>query len=150
MSEMIDVYRYGVTIYEWDDTQDEDLIVIGNNEKQREEQVKKTYYSSHSISYSLISRHKFPAEEVMERFNLSESDIEEIVNGENLELEDDVLFSTDYFDDCKLSIEEIRSKRIIDAGDFDVEGIIAEISSKYILTPKRKDILIDSLNKLKL
>ena len=145
---MIDVYRYGVTVYEWDDTQDENLIVIGNNKKQRREQTKGTYASSYSTSCSLISKHKFPAEEVMERFNLSESDIDEILNGENLELEDCDLFNNDYFDDCKLTIEELRNKRKIDAQDFDAKGIIEKIAKEHTITPKRKEDLIKWLERL--
>ena len=134
--------------YEWDDTQDENLIVIGNNKEQLNEQVKKTSTPSQVTSYSLLSKSTFSAEEVMERFNLSQSNIDEILNGENLELEDCDLFSNDYFDDCELTIEELRNKRKIDAQDFDAKGIIEKIAKEHTITPQRKKDLIKWLERL--
>ena len=78
----------------------------------------------------------------MERFGLSESTIDEILGGENLELDKYDLSGKDYFTDCKLSIEELREKRRIDSEPFDAEDIISKIASEYVLTPKRKASLI--------
>ena len=143
---MINVYRYGVTIYGGtDDEQNEDLIVIGNSEKNRKEYFQ---YMSRFSSYSLISKHKFSADEVMERFSLSVSHIEEILNGVNLELEDCDSFNDDYFEGCKLSIEELRTKRKIDSEDFDAKGIIEKIAKEHAITPKRKEALIRCIEKL--
>ena len=88
--------------------------------------------------------------EVMERFNLCESEIDDILNDDNLELDDWDLkrpARTDYFEECKLTIEEVRTKREIDKEPFDAESIISKIASEYVLTPKRKASLIKIINK---
>ena len=120
------------------------LILIGNNEEKLERRTR--YYRGSdgwSTNYTLHHSAELHGEEIMERFNLSKSDIEDILNGKNKELE-----VTDYFDECKLTIEELREQRNIDSEPFDVDDIISKISSEYVLTPKRKKTLLESINKM--
>jgi len=58
------------------------------------------------------------------------------------------LRGTYYFDECKLSIKELREKRKIDSEPFDADEIISKIASEYVLTPKRKEALFKSIKKL--
>jgi hypothetical protein len=127
-------------------TKTEKLIIIGNNEEQLEEQTEDRQEDDEGYAdfytYDLIHSAEFFADEIMERFGLSESTIDEILGGENLELDKYDLSGKDYFSDCKLSIEELREKRRIDSEPFDAEDIISKIASEYVLTPKRKASLI--------
>lgn len=130
----------------------EDLIIIGNNEEQlkkktRWRQVDQEGYAD-LYDYTLVYSAEFHSDEVMERFDLSESQIEEILEGENLELDDWDLDGTDYFDECALSMEEIIEKIRIDSEPFDADEIISKIASEYVLTPKRKSALLKSIEKL--
>jgi hypothetical protein len=130
----------------------ESLIIIGNNEESRNESTEdgdseqEGYMRSNE--YTLESSFEMRSSEVMERFGLSESKIDKILGGENLELDDWDLEGTDYFSDCELSIEELREKRKIDSEPFDAEEIISKITSEYVITPKRKKALLEIIEKL--
>lgn len=130
----------------------ENRIIIGNNEEQLEEQTEWRQEDQEGYAdlydYTLIYSAEFHSDEVMERFDLRESKIEEILEGENLELDDWDLDGTDYFDECALSMEEIIEKRRIDSEPFDADEIISKIASEYVLTTKRKSALLKSIGKL--
>ena len=152
----IGVYCYRVSIESANvagtiSEKEENRIIIGNNEEQLEEQTEWRQEDQEGYAdmydYTLVYSAEFHSDEVMERFDLSESQIEEILEGENLELDDWDLDGTDYFNECKLSMEEIIEKRRIDSEPFDAESIISKIASEYVLTPKRKASLIKIINK---
>lgn len=155
----IGVYCYNVTIENHNgavgtiSSEDEQLIIIGINEESLEERTEEEHYEDdgfmRSTTYSLVFKEEgWTSDEVMERFNLSEYEIEEILDGENLELDDWDLRGTYYFYECKLSIKELREKRKIDSEPFDADEIISKIASEYVLTPKRKEALFKSIKKL--
>lgn len=153
----IGVYCYEVEI-EWleiegnyYDDKKENLIVIGNNKDRLEKVTEDNYEEStgRDYTYNLEGEYLLDKDEVIERFGLSESAIEDILNGENLELKDWRLKDTDYYSDCKLSIKELREKRGVDSETFDSDEIISKIASEYVLTPKRKEALIKSIQGLK-
>ena len=132
----------------------ESLIIIGNNEKSRNKSTEN--YDSEQMGYmrskeyTLESSFEMKSSEVMERFDLDEVDIDNILGGKNLELDHwNLDYNTDYLSDCDLSIEELREKRRIDSKPFDAEEIISKITSEYALTPKRKEALIESIRMLK-
>ena len=154
----IGVYCYDVTIENHNgavgtiSSEEEQLIIIGINEESLEERTEDEDYEDEGFmrttTYSLEFEEEWTSDEVMERFDLSESQIEEILDGENLELEEWELDGTDYFNECKLSMEEIIEKRKIDTEPFDADEIISKIASEYVLTPKRKSALVKSIEKL--
>ena len=155
--EKIVVYRCKIYWYDaFNDTGDtENLIIIGINKESIDLLINDTNKAANcnrgdSLEYDLRLKKKyfFRAEEVAERFNLSESQIDKILSGENLKLDDLYLDDTDYLSDLKLSIEEIREKRIIDSEPFDVEEIVYKISKGYLITPKRKKDLLACIKKL--
>jgi len=133
------------------DSKKENLIVIGNNKDELEERTEGGYDEDDEkdYTYNLEGEYILFKDEVIERFGLSESAIEDILNGENLELKDWRLKDTDYYSDCKLSIKELREKRGVDSETFDPDDIISKIASEYVLTPKRKEALIKSIQGLK-
>jgi len=156
----IGVYCYDVTVENHNgavgtiSSEEEQLIIIGINEEELEERTQDEDAEDEGFmtttSYYLVSEEEMPSDEVMERFNLSESQIKGILDGENLELDDWDLKRpgrTDYFHECGLTIEEVREKRKIDSEPFDAEEIISKIASEYVLTPKRKASLIEIINK---
>lgn len=153
----IGVYCYEVEIERYEvegnyyDTETENLIVIGINKDELEERTEGGYDSDEEkdYTYNLEGEYLFDKDEVIERFGLSEEDIASILEGENLELEDWRLEDTDYYSDCKLSIEELREKRAVDSEPFDFDDIISKITSECVLTPKRKKDLIKSIQGLK-
>ena len=154
----IGVYCYRVSIESANvggtiSDREENLIIIGNNKEQLEKQTRWRQEDQEGYAdlydYTLVYSSEFHSDEVMERFDLSESNIEEILDGENLELEDWELEGTDYFNECKLSMEEIEEKRKIDSEPFDADEIISKIASEYVLTTKRKALLVKSIGKLK-
>ena len=120
------------------------LILIGNNEEKLERRTE-YYHGSDGwgTNYTLHHSAELHGEEIMERFNLSEIDIAAILYGKNLELE-----NTDYFNECKLTIDELRERRRINSEPFDADDLISKISSEYVLTPERKKALLKSINKL--
>ena len=130
----------------------ESLIIIGNNEKSRNKSTEN--YDSEQMGYmrskeyTLESSFEIESREVMERFNLDEGDINNILGGENLELDDWDLDGTDYFSDCDLSIEKLREKRRIDSEPFDAEEIVSKITSEYVITPNRKKELLEIIGGL--
>ena len=130
----------------------ESLIIIGNNEESRNESTEdgdsEQMGYMRSNEYTLESSFEMRSSEVMERFGLSESKIDKILGGENLELDEWDLRGEDYFSDCELSIEELREKRKIDSEPFDAEEIISKITSEYVITPKRKKALLEIIAKL--
>ena len=151
------VYRYRVDISDYNmdgviNEETESLIIIGNNEESRDERTEdedsEQMGYSRSTEYTLWRSFEMRSSEVMERFDLSESEIDEILGGENLELDDWNLEGTDYFSDCELTIEELREKRRIDSEPFDAEEIISKITSEYVITPKRKKALLEIIEKL--
>ena len=147
---------YNVIIFDngWDVHSEEvkELIIIGIDK----ESIKDSKYSSKSEmegftrtkKYKLKTSKEISKHELTKRFDLSESQIKEILGGKNLELSYYDLEGTDYFYECKLSIEEIIEKRRIDTEPFDVEEIVNKISSEYVLTPKRKKDLLAYIKKL--
>ncbi|MSP69700.1 MAG: hypothetical protein EXR20_05455 [Bacteroidetes bacterium] len=160
------IQKIGVHCYDVydadDDIHGEKLIIIGNNEDQLEERTEDgiQYFDSggKTFEYTLKRSFKISSSEVMERFGLRESTINEILGGENIELANYEI--ADAFRDCGLSIEELREKRKIDSEKlkadekidsepFDAEEIISKITSEYALTPKRKEALIESIRMLK-
>ena len=155
----IGVYCYEVTIEKHNGavgtiaSEDEYLIVIGNDEESLAEKTEDEDEEDEgfmvSTSYNLVRSMELYPSEVEERFKLSESAIEDILNGENLELHDWSLKRNDYFDECKLTIEDLREQRKIDAEPFDEDEIISKIASEYVLTPKRKGALIKSIHQFK-
>ena len=130
----------------------ESLIIIGNNEESRNESTEDKDSEQEgymrSKEYTLESSFEIESREVMERFNLDEGDINDILGGENLELDDWDLSRTDYFSDCDLSIEKLREKRRIDSEPFDAEEIVSKITSEYVITPKRKKELLEIIRGL--
>jgi hypothetical protein len=130
----------------------ESLIIIGNNEESRNESTEDVDSEQEgymrSREYTLESSFEMRSSEVMERFGISESKIDEILGGENLELDDWDLEGEDYLSDCDLSIEKLREKRKIDSEPFDAEEIISKITSEYVITPKRKKELLEIIAKL--
>ena len=153
----IGVYCYDVEVESCNcagtiSSEDKSLIIIGNNKEQLEEktewrQVDQEGYAD-CYDYSLSHSIEINKSEVMERFNLDEEDIENILGGENLELDDWDLDGTDYFSDCALSIEELREKRRIDSEPFDAEEIVSKITSEYVITPNRKKELLEIIGGL--
>ena len=156
----IGVYCYDVTVENHNgavgtiSSEDEQLIIIGINEEELDERTEDEDAEDEgfmtSTRYTLVRSMELHSSEVMERFNLCESEIDDILNDDNLELDDWDLkrpARTDYFEECKLTIEEVRTKREIDKEPFDAEGIISKIASEYVLTPKRKASLIKIINK---
>jgi len=153
----IGVYCYDVEVESGNcagtiSSENKKLIIIGNNEEQLEKQ---TEWSQHDqegyadcYDYSLSHSIEIDKSEVMERFGISESKIDEILGGENLELDEWDLRGEDYFSDCELSIEELREKRKIDSEPFDAEEIISKITSEYVITPKRKKALLEIIENL--
>lgn len=155
----IGVYCYDVTIENHNgavgtiSSEEEQLIIIGINEESLEERTEDEDYEDEGFmrttTYSLeFEEEDWTSDEVMERFNLSEYQIKEILDGENLELDNWDLRGKDYFYECDLSIEELREKRKIDTEPFDADEIISKIASEYVLTPKRKSALVKSIEKL--
>ena len=155
----IGVYCYDVTIEKHNgavgtiSSEEEQLIIIGINEESLEERTEDEDYEDEGFmrttTYSLeFEEEDWTSDEVMERFNLSEYQIKEILDGENLELDNWDLRGKDYFYECDLSIEELREKRKIDTEPFDADEIISKIASEYVLTPKRKSALVKSIEKL--
>jgi len=59
------------------------------------------------------------------------------------ELKDDYIYDETY-----MSIEELRERRGIESDPFDAEEIISKIAREYVITPRRKDSLIEIINKL--
>ena len=125
--------------------------------KERTEDGIQDFDSGETSDYTLKRSFKISSSEVMERFGLIESTINEILGGKNIEKYYDI---DDAFRDCGLSIEELREKRKIDSEKlkadekidsepFDAEKIISKITSGYALTPKRKEALIESIRMLK-
>ena len=112
----------------------ESLIIIGNNEESRNESTEDVDSAQEgymrSKEYILEGSFEMKSREVMERFNLDEGDINNILGGENLELDDWDLDGTDYFSDCDLSIEELREKRRIEAEE--TEGKKEDLGKKEI------------------
>lgn len=155
----IGVYCYDVEIENHNgavgtiSSEEEQLIIIGINEESLEERTEDEDYEDEGFmrttTYSLeFEEEDWTSDEVMERFNLSEYQIKEILDGENLELDNWDLRGKDYFYECDLSIEELREKRKIDTEPFDADEIISKIASEYVLTPKRKSALVKSIEKL--
>ena len=155
----IGVYCYDVTIENHNgavgtiSSEEEQLIIIGINEESLEERTEDEDYPDdgfmRTTTYFLeFEEEDWTSDEVMERFNLSEYQIKEILDGENLELDNWDLRGKDYFYECDLSIEELREKRKIDTEPFDADEIISKIASEYVLTPKRKSALVKSIEKL--
>ena len=157
----IGVHCYDVKTWDADDDiHDEKLIIIGNNEEKIKERTKdgtQDFYSGETSDYTLKRSFKISSSEVMERFGLRESTINEILGGKNIEEHYDI---DDAFRFCGLSIEELREKRKIDSEKlkadekidsepFDAEKIISKITSEYALTPKRKEALIELIRMLK-
>jgi len=130
----------------------ESLIIIGNNEESRNESTEDVDSEQEgymrSKEYTLEGSFEMKSREVMERFNLDEEDINNILGGENLELDDWDLDGTDYFSDCDLSIEKLREKRRIDSEPFDAEEIVSKITSEYVITPNRKKELLEIIGGL--
>ena len=151
----IGVYCYDVKVYDRDDSDhDEKLIIIGNNEEKIKERTKDGEIYSDLYYYTLERSFEISSSEVMERFDLDKLDVDRILGGENIS-------STcpGFFRDCGLSIEELREKRKIasekfdsdkkiDSEPFDSDDIISKIASEYALTPKRKEALIRSIHEL--
>jgi hypothetical protein len=52
------------------------------------------------------------------------------------------------YDETYMSIEELRERRGIESDPFDAEEIISKIAREYVITPRRKDSLIEIINKL--
>jgi hypothetical protein len=130
----------------------EELIIIGNNKESIDESTEDSDSEEmgylKSKEYTLKKSFVMISDEVMERFGLSKSKIDEILGGVNLELDNWDLRGKEYFSDCFISIQELREKRRVDSEPFDAEEIISKIASEYTLTPKRKKSLIKSIEKL--
>jgi hypothetical protein len=130
----------------------EELIIIGNNKESIEESTEDSDSEEmgylKSKEYTLKKSFVMISDEVMERFGLGKSEIDKILGGENLELDKWDLRGTEYFSDCFIPIKKLREKRRIDSEPFDAEEIISKIASEYPLTPKRKESLIKSIEKL--
>lgn len=129
----------------------ENLIVIGNNKDELEKTTKNHYNDNteEEYDYKLEGEYIFFESEIIERFGLRKNHIKSILEGVNLKMDNYDLKETDCFTDCKLSIEELRKKRGVDLETFDSDDIMSKIASDYILTPKRKEALIKSIQKLK-
>ena len=52
------------------------------------------------------------------------------------------------YDETYMSIEELRERRGIESEPFDAEKIIIKIAREYVITPRRKDSLIEIINRL--
>ena len=96
--------------------------------------------------YKLKSSKEIYQYELVERFNLTESQIEEILSGEDLELSYYDLCDTDYFYECRLTIEQLRDKRKKDTEHFDSKEALKKIIGD-VNTPRKAALLIDELKK---
>lgn len=155
------IEKIGVYCYEVENTSEslngvistkyKNLIIIGNNEVELEDRTEYYRRSGESIKHILVHSAELHGEEIRERFNLDEYSISHFLGGENLELDHldlDLPHNRGLFDECKLTISEIRERRRIESEPFDAEEIIRKIASEYVITPRRKESLIEMINKL--
>jgi len=114
----IGVYWYDVEVYSGprDDCHHEKLIIIGNNEEKIKERTEDDIHnlgSGEVAYYSLLHSIKIDKSEVMERFGLSETKINEILGGKNLELGEIFFFCIlkMFLNQKEISIFMARQKR---------------------------------------
>ena len=145
---------YDVIIFDsgWDVHQKEvkNLIIIGIDKESIKNSVGPSKHAMEGFTrtkkYKLKSSKEIYQYELVERFNLTESQIEEILSGEDLELSYYDLCDTDYFYECRLTIEQLRDKRKKDTEHFDSKEALKKIIGD-VNTPRKAALLIDELKK---
>ncbi len=128
-----------------DDDDDEDVlgVLISDNEEsiERYTERQEIKYRDYCLDYDdIIEMSEY---EARERYGNDIIDILRKEDGYVEELEDNHIY-----DETFMSIEELRERRGIESEPFDAEEIIRKIASEYVITPRRKESLIEIMNKL--
>ena len=126
-----------------DDDEDVLGVLISDNEEsiERYTERQEIKYSDYCLDYDdIIEMSEY---EARERYGNGRIDILRKEDGFVHELEDNHIYNETF-----MSIEELRERRGIESEPFDAEEIIRKIASEYVITPRRKEALIEIMNKL--